>query len=92
MCQTLAQPQKVIADQGLKSWLLCGPISLQIQTDAVKAWDYLKGYLTDYLIKFGGVANPVIKDGDTVKTEKVSIKGKYYQSNDEPCKMGDTGF
>ena len=80
--QTSVQPQKVVAGQWIKSWLLCGPIPLQLQTDADKAWDHLKGYSTDYLIKFGGEAKPVIKAGDAVKTDKGSIKWKVYQSND----------
>ena len=80
--QALAQPQKVVAGQWIKSWLLCGPIPLQLQTDPDKAWDHLKGYSTDYLKKFGGEANPTIKVGDAIKTDKGSIKWKVYQSND----------
>ena len=77
MCQTLAQPQKVVAGQWVKSWLLCGPIPLQMQTDPDKAWYHLKGYSTDYLKKYGGETKPNIKAGDAVKPTRVLLSGRF---------------
>jgi hypothetical protein len=75
-------PQKIEEGKFVKSWLLLGPVPLQLQTDQAKSWDHLPGFSTDYLKKSGGETNPVIKAGDVVKAGKKNIAWRYYESPD----------
>jgi len=75
-------PQKIIPGQFVKSWLLLGPIPLQLQPDPAKSWDHLPGFNTDYLKSFGGEQNLTIKVGDVVKISKKNIVWKQYNSSD----------
>ena len=43
--------QKIVPEQFIKSWLLLGPIPLQMQKDPNKSWEHLPGFNTDYLQK-----------------------------------------
>jgi len=76
------KPQKIKQGQWVKSWLLCGPIPLQLQTDPNKSYDHLVGFETDYLKKSGSENNLVVKSGDAVKLEKGTLRWKYYESPD----------
>ena len=75
-------PPKIIPGQFIKSWLLLGPIPLQLQPDPEKSWDHLPGFNTDYLQKFGGEHNLAVKAGDVVKLDKKSVTWKAVQSAD----------
>ena len=81
-CDKALASQKIISGQFIKSWLLLGPIPLQLQTDPDKSWDHLPGFKTDYLQMFGGETKPVVKAGDAVKTGNKSVTWKYWQSTD----------
>ena len=75
-------PQKIVSGQFVKSWLLLGPIPLQLQSDPDKSWDHLPGFKTDYLQKYGGETKLVVKAGDQVKTTNKTLNWKYWQSAD----------
>lgn len=75
-------PQKIEEGKFIKSWLLLGPIPLQLQTDGAKSWDHLPGFSDDYLKKAGGETNPVVKAGDVVKVGKKTVTWKYIESPD----------
>ncbi len=75
-------PQKIEEGKFVKSWLLLGPIPLQLQTDEAKSWEHLPGFTIDYLKKYGGEKNPVIKAGDVVKAGKKSVTWKYFETPD----------
>ncbi len=75
-------PPQVIPGQWIKSWLLCGPVPLQLQTDPDRLNDHLIGFETDYLKKSGGETNPVIKAGDLIKTSKGPVRWKNIESPD----------
>ena len=75
-------PQKIIPGQFVKSWLLLGPIPLQVQKDQAKAWEHLPGFNTDYLLKQGGENNLSVKAGDVVKLPNGSVAWKYVQTPD----------
>ena len=81
-CEKSLVPQKIIPGQFIKSWLLLGPIPLQLQTDPDKSWDHLPGFKTDYLQKSGGETKLVVKAGDQVKTANKTLTWKYWQSAD----------
>jgi len=88
--ENLIKPQKVVADQWLKSWMLCGPIPLKLNSDPEKSWEHLAGFNTDYLKKSGGEKNPRIKSGDVVKFIKGSARWKYYESPDSVIDLAIT--
>src|SRR4030042_771514 len=75
-------PQPVIPGQWIKSWMLCGPIPLQIPRDASDTWQHLVGFNTDYLLKSGGEQDLKVKTGDAVKYPKGSVKWKLFNSPD----------
>ncbi|HWS00110.1 MAG TPA: DUF4838 domain-containing protein, partial [Prolixibacteraceae bacterium] len=83
-------PQKIVPGQFLKSWLLLGPIPLQVQPDPEKSWDHLPGFNTDYLKNSGGENNLAVKAGDIIKTGKKSIAWKYVQSADSIIDLAAT--
>ncbi len=60
-------PQPIIANQWVKTWLLCGPFSLGKPKDAFQQWDHLAGFNKDYLTKIGGEKNPRFRVGDVAK-------------------------
>jgi Domain of unknown function (DUF4838) len=66
----------------LTSWLLLGPIPLQVQTNPEKSFEHLPGFNIDYLTKLGGEKNLTVKAGDIVKLKKGSVTWKYHQSKD----------
>ena len=70
-CQNV--PQKIIPGQFVKSWLLLGPIPLQVQPDPEKSWDHLPVFKTDYPGKLGGEQNLSVKAGDVIKVGKKSM-------------------
>jgi len=74
--------QKIVPEQFIKSWLLLGPIPLQMQKDPNKSWEHLPGFNTDYLQKYGGEKNLFVRAGDVVKLAKGSVEWKYCQSSD----------
>ena len=75
-------PKKIIPGQFVKSWLLLGPIPLQLQPDPDKSWDHLPGFNKDYLMNFGGEKNLVVKAGDIVKLDKETVVWKQWKSSD----------
>ncbi len=81
-------PQKIVPGQFLKSWLLLGPIPLQVQPDPEKSWDHLPGFNTDYLKSYGGENNLVVKKGDIVSLGKKSLAWKYSSSSDSIIDLG----
>ncbi len=76
------KPQTIVPDQFVKSWLLLGPIPLQLQPDPDKSYDHLPGFNSDYLQKYGGEKNLSIKAGDVVRLGKGPVTWKNYQSPD----------
>ena len=74
--------QKATANKWVKTWLLCGPVPLTPDADASKASRHLKGYENDYLEKFGGVKNLLVKAGDEVTFSKGSARWKLYTTPD----------
>lgn len=78
----LSTPQKIVPGQFVRSWLLLGPIPLQVQPDPEKSWDHLPGFNTDYLKSYGGEINLAVKAGDVVKLGKKSVTWKYSESSD----------
>ena len=74
--------QKIVPDQFIKSWLLLGPIPLQLQKDPDKSWEHLPGFKNDYLQKYGGEKSLFVRAGDVVRLAKGSVTWKYYQSPD----------
>lgn len=83
-------PQPVISGQWIKSWLLCGPIPLKVPPDDVNSWDHLAGFDNDYLIKYGGESNLMVKYGDVVKIANGSAKWKLYNSPDSIIDLDKT--
>ncbi len=75
-------PQPVIPGQWIKSWMLCGPIPLQIPRDASDSWKHLVGFNTDYLLKSGGEQDLKVKTGDAVRYLKGSAKWILFNSPD----------
>ncbi len=88
-CQTTLQSQKIVDGKFIKSWLLLGPIPLQLQTDLDKSFEHLPGFNFDYLSKFGGEKNLKIKTGDIVKLDKGSVTWKYYEAGDSIVNLVD---
>jgi len=80
--QNSTVPQKILHGQFLKSWLLLGPIPLQLQKDPAKSWEHLPGYETDYLNSRGGERNLAVKAGDAIKIGNKTLKWKSVQSAD----------
>ncbi len=64
-------PIKIVPDQFLTTWLILGPIPLQLQPDMDKSWEHLPGYRNNYLQKWGGEAKLKVRSGD-----KTTIGGK----------------
>jgi hypothetical protein len=83
-------PQPVIAGQWIKSWMLCGPIPLQIPRDASDTWEHLIGFNKDYLLKSGGEQDLKVKTGDAVKYPKGSVKWKLFNSPDSIIDLDKT--
>jgi hypothetical protein len=79
---TSPAPVKIEPGKFVQSWLLLGPIPLQVQTDLEKSWDHLPGYKTDYLVRQGGESNLSVKAGDAVKAGKKTLQWKLLQSPD----------
>jgi len=75
-------PQPVIPGEWIKTWLLCGPISLHEPKDPTDSWEHLVGFNTDYLTKAGGEQNLQVKAGDVVKFPGGSARWKLYTSTD----------
>ncbi len=80
--ETTLLPQKIVAGKFVKSWLLLGPIPLQVQPDMDKSYEHLPGFDIDYLAKFGGEKNLKVNAGDVVNLTKGSLTWKFYQSTD----------
>lgn len=74
--------QKATNNEWITSWMLCGPIPLQMPSDASLSWGHLVGYENDYLKKAGGEANLQIKAGDVVKLAKGGVKWTLHTSPD----------
>ena len=75
-------PQKIVPGKWITSWLICGPIPLNIQKDSSISSDHLEGFKTDYLLKSGGEKNLLVKAGDIVKLKNGSAKWINYNSPD----------
>jgi hypothetical protein len=63
-------PQKITPGKWITSWLLCGPIPLNVHKDPSLSSDHLDGFNTDYLIKSGGEQNLLVSEGDIVRLKK----------------------
>lgn len=85
-----ANPSKLSFGHFLTSWLLLGPIPLQVQTDPEKSFEHLPGFNTDYLTKLGGERNLSVKEGDIVKLAKGTVTWKYLQSTDSIINLAKT--
>jgi hypothetical protein len=74
--------QRVVPQEWIKSWLICGPIPLPPPKDPSMLYDHLDGFKIDYLKKAGGENNLHVKAGDVVKFKNGSAKWKLYNSPD----------
>jgi len=74
--------QRVAPREWIKSWLLCGPIPLQVPKDPSLSYDHLDGFKIDYLKKAGGENNLQVKAGDVLKFKNGSAKWQLYNSPD----------
>jgi hypothetical protein len=83
-------PQPIMAEKWLKTWLLCGPFSLEKPKDAFQQWDHLVGFNNDFLVKIGGEKNPQIKAGDVVKHVNGTAKWQLHTTPDSIVDLNKT--
>ncbi len=74
--------QNIALDKWLKTWLLCGPVPLEVSSGIEKAGSHLQGFDNDYLKKYGGEGNLKVKVGDEITFKGGTAKWKLYSTPD----------
>jgi len=74
--------QRVVPQEWIKLWLICGPIPLPPPKDPSMLYDHLDGFKIDYLKKAGGENNLHVKAGDVLKFKNGSARWQIYNSPD----------
>jgi len=73
---------ELVPGEWIRTWLLCGPIPLQANTDPALSGLHYPGFETDYLVRLGGERNLKVKADDVVRLKGGAIRWKYVHSSD----------
>ncbi len=77
--QTFGQQNSLVLNHWITNWTLLGPLPLE---KSVNELEHLPGFEKDFLSKYGGESNPVVKTGKKVKLGSTKIEWTAYSGTD----------